>query len=697
MPIQYQQRNGLHTSIYKSPPKEDSQSENIILHELHILENTPVFNELNYSFTINEVINAVSALKSGKSPGMDGIPAEMLKATCHILSNVLLKIFNHVLLNCKYPKAWTSGTISPVLKKGTPLDTDNYRGITVTNSMSKIFSIMMNNRLTKFCIEHSIIDERQNSHKKGARTSDNVFIIRSLYEKYCVKRKSKLFTCFIDFRKAFDSVWHEGLFLKLLRNNIGGSFYRTLKAMYLSNTSVVKLNDMVTQAFPIHSGVRQGDVLSPLLFNIFINDIIKEFHAQECHTPSLIAQDVGCLLYADDLVIMSTKAEGLQYSLNKLASYCKKWKLNVNMAKSKTMCFSKGRHNPVHQMKYNDIELEQVQSYSYLGIELSSNGSFKAAEKCMSSKAQKALFKLKTLLTDSSLKPSTCLKLFDQLIKPICLYGSEIWGIDEFRFNNICRFNKTLELFLSEKLNLSFSKYTLGVHKKAQNSAVRGELGRLPLGVDIAANILMYYNHIKFSTENTLLRESLELSQLNGEQGWNNKTQQLKEYILMCANVNENLPLCNRKQIKQYLKTIYEQHWHMNIQQESKMRTYIKFKYKFQYESYLDILKSQHRKSFTRFRVSAHNLAIERGRYSRPPLTYELRVCPSCPLSVQDETHFLFNCSQYDTLRNTLFNNITQHCSNFNSLTQEEKLFFLMNTEGNILKEVCTFIHSCLP
>ena len=181
---------------------------------------------------------------------------------------MLLRIFNNILQTGQYPIMWTQGAISPVHKKGSVDIPDNYRGITVTSSMCMLFGIMMNNRLTSFCSKHAIIDERQCSHKKGARTTDNVLIIKSLFEKYCEKDKGHLYTCFIDFKKAFDSIWHEGLFLKLLRHEIGGPFYKPLKSMYKKNSEVVKLNGTLTQEFPVKSVVRQGDIQSPLLFNI---------------------------------------------------------------------------------------------------------------------------------------------------------------------------------------------------------------------------------------------------------------------------------------------------------------------------------------------------------------------------------------------------------------------------------------------
>ena len=301
--------------------------------------------------------------------------------------------------------------LTPIHKKGSPFSTDNYRGISVTSCLAKVFSMVMNQRLITFCIKHSLIDERQASHKKGVRTSDNVFILRTLFDKYCTQKKGKLYACFVDFRKAFDSIWHEALFLKLLRKNIGGPFYRVIKSMYDQTCTALKIDGNLTERFHVYSGVRQGDILSPILFNIFIDDIVKEFNNLECSPPSLIEETVGSLLYADDLVILSTTAEGLQNSIDKLSSYCTRWKMQINMNKTKTMCFQKTGNHSKLKIKYNATVLEQVKNYPYLGIEVCSNGSFNQAELNMTAKAKKALFKIQGLLYRSNIKPNLSLRI----------------------------------------------------------------------------------------------------------------------------------------------------------------------------------------------------------------------------------------------------------------------------------------------
>ena len=145
------------------------------------------------------------------------------------------------------------------------------------------------------------------------------------------------------------------------------------------------------------------------------------------------------------------------------------------------------------------------------------------------------------------------------------------------------------------------------------------------------------------------------------------------------------------------LTNMYVEQWKINISAESKMRTYITFKTEFQYERYLDLLNTNIRKSITRLRISAHNLAIERGRYSKPPTPCHLRTCPSCPLSIQDELHFIFDCADYHHDRQTMMTKIIAECPIFQHLPKKDKLRYIMTSEGKVLQEFATFVHRHLP
>ena len=133
---------------------------------------------------------------------------------------------------------------------------------------------------------------------------------------------------------TFDIVIHPGMLIKLLKSDIGGNFYHLIKHMYTLNKLRVKVDNKLGQCFISHMGVRQGDVLRPSLFNLFINDLPNCL--QNCpESVSLCTGRIDCLLYADDVIIFSNSANGLQDRLNALVSYCDTWCLNVNLKKLK--------------------------------------------------------------------------------------------------------------------------------------------------------------------------------------------------------------------------------------------------------------------------------------------------------------------------------------------------------------------------
>ncbi len=140
--------------------------------------------------------------------------------------------------------------------------------------------------------------------------------------------------------------------------------------------SAVKCDGHASEEFEVHRGVRQGDVLSPLFFNVFVNDLIPILH-EDCAPSKLVSSHVRCLLYADDLVILLTSPIGLQNSIDKLSTYCSKWKLEI---KSKVMNMNITGKKKCYNFSFKNRKMESVTSYTYLGIKLTNNGSFKAAQ-----------------------------------------------------------------------------------------------------------------------------------------------------------------------------------------------------------------------------------------------------------------------------------------------------------------------------
>ena len=257
------------------------------------------------------------------------------------------------------------------------------------------------------------------------------------------------------------------LWYKLVKLGLRGKILNIVKSMYQTVKSRVKVFNRLGNEFYCSLGVRQGECLSPLLFSLYLNDIEEQFVHSNMDGLEVDMVKIFMLLYADDIVVFANTPEELQRGLNLLNEYCKRWKLTINVAKTKILVFRKGGILPRNiAFTYYGVPLEIVKSFKYLGIVFTVCGSFSEAHNTLAGQAQKAIFKLnKYLYKFTFISPRHKFELYDKLITPILNYGSEVWG-----------FAKTNAI---ERVHMQFCKKVLGVKKSTQNDFVYGELGRI--------------------------------------------------------------------------------------------------------------------------------------------------------------------------------------------------------------------------
>ena len=167
---------------------------------------------------------------------------------------------------------WAIGLIVPIFKKkGSRFDPNNYRGITLLSCLGKLFTLCINTRLNKFVTDRNILGEEQTAFRDDYSTLDHIFVFNELINFYLHKNK-RLFCCFIDYNKAFDSINRKALWSKIIKNGINGKILRVIYNMYESAKSCIKQQNMTSGLFACNLGVRQGENLSPLLFALFLND-----------------------------------------------------------------------------------------------------------------------------------------------------------------------------------------------------------------------------------------------------------------------------------------------------------------------------------------------------------------------------------------------------------------------------------------
>ena len=236
------------------------------------------------------------------------------------MSTVYASLFNLILKTGNVPEEWTIGKIKPIYKnKGDALDSSNYRSIIILSCLGKLFTAVLNDRLCSFLEDNNLLNENQAGFRKHHSTTDHIFTLYSLIE-LLKHGKKKLFCCFVDFSKAFDSIWRVVLWKKLLSTHVNGIFLRVLQNMYANIKSCVTVNGQDSQFFNSNRGVRQGDNLSPVLFSLFLNDIEDHLLADQVNgIPVEYKTDdfvhfikIFTLLYADDTIILSDSAEKLK-------------------------------------------------------------------------------------------------------------------------------------------------------------------------------------------------------------------------------------------------------------------------------------------------------------------------------------------------------------------------------------------------
>ena len=282
----------------------------------------------------------------------------MIKTSDEQIHNSIIQLFNKIFTIGIYPLGWSIGSITNLHKKGSYLDPQNYRSITITSSLGKLFNSIMASRLQKYVEKYQRITPEQIGFTQGSSTSDHIFTLNTIINKYTYKKTQKLYACFVDFKQAFDRVWHMGLFYKLSKMDINNHFLRIIRSMYSNIKLSVKTRNLLTDQFQSNIGVRQGDNLSPLLFNLYINDIPQYINMQGGTDPVIIGNTrINCLMYADDVVLISTSKADLQKCIHSIKQFSEKWKLDVNLNKTKVMIFNKNGAHLSDDFTYGDESL----------------------------------------------------------------------------------------------------------------------------------------------------------------------------------------------------------------------------------------------------------------------------------------------------------------------------------------------------
>ena len=213
-------------------------------------------------------------------------------------------------------------------------------------------------------------NESMTLYKQDHRTEDNLFILKSIHESYAINKRKNIYAAFVDFSKLFDFIGRKFMLYKLLKHGITGNVYNIIKSMYKNPRYCVMVNGKASPYFTSSYGIKQGCSMSPILSNIFQNDLHDIFQGSDPIKMGDI--HFNSLSWADDLLLLSTSESGLQSCLNQLQNYCRQWGLTIYTKNTKSMVFSSSRWTPT-KMFIGDTPIECVKNFQYLGFHISYN------------------------------------------------------------------------------------------------------------------------------------------------------------------------------------------------------------------------------------------------------------------------------------------------------------------------------------
>ena len=484
--------------------------------------------------TMKEVEIALKSMKSNKAPGPSGLNSDILKSGGNIVLEQLTKVLQHIMDTEESPDEWKDSVTIPLFKgKGDPLQCGKHRGLRLLEHSMKVWEKILDRRL-KTIVN---ISSNQFGFSAGRSTTDAIFILRQMQQKY-IEKKKKLYHVFVDLEKAFDRVPRWTLQWALRKQMVPEKLVRLVLALYDDSKSCVAAAGGVSDAFSVSVGVHQGSALSPLLFNLVMQEATKE-----CHRG--VPWD---MLYADDLVITGVSKEEVERQFHLWRTALERRGLKINIDKTKILVSGKEGLTPLPSGKYpcgvcargvgaNSVlctecgkwvhkrcsgltnvlrarnyvcpacdqhdggveleqehislgpgsEIEEVETFTYLGDIVDRDGGVERAVRGRVAVAWSKWREIAGLLCNRRIPLRSRSSIYDACIRSVMLYGSETWPLTQHMEKSLISCDRRM------------LRYMAGVRLQdhVPSSAVAERCGLRQINDVLRIRRLRWYGHVR--------------------------------------------------------------------------------------------------------------------------------------------------------------------------------------------------------
>lgn len=453
-----------------------------------------------------ELEEAISRIKVGKASGADKIDPEMIKWIGKEGKKWLLEIIREAWRTNKMPREWEDNLLIPIHKKGEEDMCGNYRDICLSSVVFKLYTRILERRL-RTEIEGKLEDE-QTAFRAKRQTVDNISILRNIIEKNN-DQGNNIYITFIDLKAAFDSIDRKEMWSAMEELGVSGKLLQATRSTYKTVVGKVQMGGSRSGKFMMNKGIKQGDSLSPLLFVIVMDKLVKNIKRRTNHLKTIVGYThltpvkIEGLLYADDVVLIADNLRKMQRLIDVWTEEMEKMKLEININKCKTMKI--GHQEQVigdeTRVYCKGQSLEMVSAYEYLGTIISNDGKLDLEIANRTKKTSRIYYAINnTILGKREISQETKLHVYNAITVPTLLYASETWVTNR-------KHESAINAAEMKQLRKIAGKTKLD-RERSEN--IRNVLRQEPIEKKIEKRKLNWYGHITRMDENRLVKKVTE-------------------------------------------------------------------------------------------------------------------------------------------------------------------------------------------
>ena len=378
--------------------------------------------------SLREVKEIIKKLKNNKSPGEDQITAELLKYGGEKLEEKIQKLLEQIWLQEQMPQDWNEAILIPVHKKGDKMKCSNYRGIALLNVVYKILASYIKDQVIKKVEKE--IGEYQGGFRANRSVVDQIFTLREIQAE-SFEYKKDTFVLFVDFKQAYDRIKRQKLYEALRELGMKNKLIKMIKLTLKDTDNRVRIKGKLSKKFKVKEGLRQGDPLSPILFNCALEYVVRKANLNR--SGLLYHKSHQCLAFADDVAILTRSRTALHKAMVNLEEEAQKMGLQINEDKTKLMTWTEKEYDSLGELRVNTntgktYRFKEVETFTYLGTEFYRKPDMTREIQSRIMAGNRSIYAFRNIMNRNSSR-GLKLRVYKTIIRPIVIFASETWTL----------------------------------------------------------------------------------------------------------------------------------------------------------------------------------------------------------------------------------------------------------------------------